>query len=582
MSNLRPWLSLLELSFLLPVCSLGPGLLVSRYLKWEAKETFCATIAFSFLCIYVAGFVIAEASLPRVSYVLFSFFCAGALVWRFRDLRKLLSDHTVRLFLAGFGVCFIWTLLHNSLIRSLSGGIWSGDWEEHYNRALFFMELLPRGVLGIAGAAVPARPPLMNVVTSYFMGQVGRSFEIYQLTSLYLNTLVIFPIMLVLSAVSRHFRRLLPLLLWLVLLNPMALRNLTYPWTRMFTSFYLLLAISLYFVGRKKSDQHYMAVAFLFVTASVLSHYSAVPFAIFLGLHYLVSVYPGRGRGRIKEFIGIAVPSLALALTWFASSIVHYGLSATFASNTTATGGMHPAHIAQNFFSTLVPHPFRLAPGVIDAWTATQGSLAYLREYFFLMYQTNIWVAIGTVGGVVAVWQAAKAWKSAHPEARPEVRLWVALFTFCFVLGVIVIPGQDPYGVAHICGQPLVLLTLIFLATQLLDLSRFTKIAITLGLGVDYVLGIFVQFRLENRVFPQDPAGIFSHLLSSTDKVSFHANLNWVQKMRGNYVFFGDHFGAIAPLISAGLLVLAGFGSFWALRLMLRTKQPTLSAPGCP
>lgn len=575
-------LALAKLLSLLLVCSLGPGLLTARRLRWAPKETFCATLAFSFIWVYGVGFAIAAFSLPRYSYFIVSFFCAAALVFCRRDLARLLNDPTVRLFLAAFLLCFSWTVLHTSLIRSLSGWTWSGDWEEHYRRSRFFLEALPQGILNPFGFAVPARPPFMNVVTAFFMAQVDISFEIYQLSSLFLNTMVFFPIMLIVTVESIRFRKTLPVLLLLVLLNPMILQNVTYPWTRSFTNFYILLAIAFYLLGRKYADKGYMPVAFLFMTAGVLSHYCAAPFAVFLGLHYLWAVLPHRGTARYKELGAIVCFSTLLAATWFGWSIMQYGLLPTLTSNTTVAGGMRPVAIASNFFATIVPHPFRVSPRVIDAWTATKGSLSYIREYFFAMYQTNIYMAVGTISGAVVIWRAARFLRHSDRRTSPAAWFWAGLFTFSFSLGLIVTPGLDPYGVAHICGQPLVILALIFLSTELLRFGWRLKIAIAAGLALDYILGAFIHFRLENRVYPEDPAQLFSHILSSTGTVSFHANLNWVQKRAGAYLFFGDRFGAIAPLISLALLLSACFACIAMLRLLFSLRKRDSSVVATP
>ena len=58
--------------------------------------------------------------------------------------------------------------------------------------------------------------------------------------------------------------------------------------------FYVLLGLTLYLAGWRRGDRARLACAFAALSAGVLVHYSAAPYALFLGLHYLVAVFPGR------------------------------------------------------------------------------------------------------------------------------------------------------------------------------------------------------------------------------------------------------------------------------------------------
>ena len=69
---------------------------------------------------------------------------------------------------------------------------WSGDWYEHYERSLFYLDQLPPETRFLGGLwSLPARGPLFNVNAGLLMGGLGREFWVYQSISTVFNT---FPI----------------------------------------------------------------------------------------------------------------------------------------------------------------------------------------------------------------------------------------------------------------------------------------------------------------------------------------------------------------------------------------------------
>ena len=67
----------------------------------------------------------------------------------------------------------------------------------------------------------------------------------------------------------------------------------------------------------------------------MLVHYSAGPYAFFVGLHYLLAVWWRRHQW--AEAAIIASVCVAILGSWFGWSVAHYGPKITFASNSTVT-----------------------------------------------------------------------------------------------------------------------------------------------------------------------------------------------------------------------------------------------------
>jgi hypothetical protein len=78
--------------------------------------------------------------------------------------------------IAAFGFLFLWAIGLLSLVRHYSGGAWAGDWIEHYERTLFFLDHRPKDTVSIGAYLLPARPPLMNLVAAHCLAQVGRQY----------------------------------------------------------------------------------------------------------------------------------------------------------------------------------------------------------------------------------------------------------------------------------------------------------------------------------------------------------------------------------------------------------------------
>jgi len=474
-------LRILILLLLMAVCCFAPGFVVVRKLRWSATEKVCGAVAASLIILYLASLLIFVLRMPRWSYWICSAGCAVAALVVWRDLWPVVRTRTARRLFAGYGFLFVWTFTLLLFVRTYSGGGWGGDWLEHFHRSLFFLDHLPLETSFVGLYALPARPPMMNLLAAFFLAHAGDSFENFSVVSVVLNLLLYFPCALMLSAFVRRGSRRIPILVGLLACSPMVMQNATYTWTKSLCTFYVIFGLWLYLAGLRKNDSTRIVAAFIALAAGMLVHYSAAPYLLFTAGHL---VFQKRWRATI-----VAGSCAALLFgTWLAWSVAHYGARKTFGSNTTITtsqqiGDSNARKILLNLRDTIIPHPLRDFP--IDR---DQREAGYVRDYFFLMYQTNLIVAMGIVGGIAI----------AILFLRSRDVFWLALVPFAVLLGVAVVGERDTAGSAHLTLQPLIVLGITFLAARFFTLGPLARAIIILGCIADLTLGVFLQHDLEN------------------------------------------------------------------------------------
>ena len=186
--------------------------------------------------------------------------------------------------------------------------------------------------------------------------------------------------------------------------SPVVMENATYTCTKNLSAFFVVLAFWFYLAGWRKNDRVRIAAAFLALSAGLLVHYSAGPYCLLLGLHYLLRVFWKRPR-KWRELAAIVVPCALLLATWFAWSAAVYGRRATFQSNTSVTsarqyGGNNLLKIGANLADSIVPYMLR--SGL--TYTGQPNPAGVLRDNVFGFYQVNLIFGMGLVGGPLVLW----------------------------------------------------------------------------------------------------------------------------------------------------------------------------------
>ena len=542
----------------------GLGLPVVGGWRLAPGEKICLGAAVGVILLYLSALVDYWLQLPPLAGGLLPLAALGLLAARWRVCADLLRAPDARRMLGAWLLVAGWCLGFLALVRSYSGGRWALDWVEHYDRTLIFLFHRPLNWPLFGGDHLAARPPLANAATGRFLAVTSAGFPFFQIFTTLLNSLAFLPGWLFAGRFSRNPARAQALLTVLFMVNPSVLQNSTFAWTKLITVFFVLTALYCLLPALVRGSRRRLAAAFVFLAAGFLAHYSAGPYAVALVAAYLW--WRRREWTRWRQWRDTAVCALPAALllaTWFGWSIGAFGVARTFLSTTavaksSAVSGTDFLRAGgHNLVNTLVPHPFRpVNYGAI----AQLGKLGYARDYCFLIYQVNLPVMFGSVGGLTLLgllWRRRR--EPGGPPSGPPAAFWWWFVGCTTVLGVATVPaGVDYWGVAHSCLQGLLVLGLAFLAAGVDTLPRWWRHALFAGLALDFALGVGLHFYFENLEHPLAEAlrDDTRHLLLQYG-VGTAGNL-WI-KLRRGYEFVGD-WAIPRPLLLgwlAGLLALA-------------------------
>jgi hypothetical protein len=482
---------------LLLVCSFAPGFLLVRRLRWSGMEKLCGSVALSLVMLWLAAWGIYLLAQPAAYFGLAAA-CGVAGIVVARDAWRLFRGLRVRRALAGYAFLLAWTLLVLAVIRNYSGALWSGDWLEHFQRTLFFLHHFTKNTPINGAYLLPARPPMMNVLAAFFLGVTQDRFEIFQFVFTFLNLLVFLPCCLAVPVLVRVRKVSLLPLVGIFAMNPAVMQNATYTWTKSLTAFFVILAVCLYLSGWRKRDSVRLTAAFVALAAGLLVHYSAGPYCVFFALHYLLVVFRSRSN-KWKELAAIAIACGLLLFTWFAWSIAAYGIKPTFASNTSITPqsqyqGSNLAKIAGNVLDSIVPR-VSYDPAQVHLFDQPYAP-AVVRDNVFLLYQTNLILSMGLLGGPLVVWSVIASLRSGKGRGG-ERSFWLMLIGFSLLIGLAVVGERDYFGVAHLTLVPLELLGITLLAARFCS-RRLVAILIVAGCAIDFGLGIFFHARVQH------------------------------------------------------------------------------------
>jgi hypothetical protein len=481
---------------LLCACCFFPGFFVVRRLHWTPLEKLAAAVGLSLILLYLATWTIycfgpaKQTPLYWLIVVLTGLLAAVSA----RDSLALFRLFRIRRTLLAWAVLLAFTITFLCIVRVYGGAGWIGDWAEHFQRSLFFLYRLPPSTMIADLYAVPARPPLQNVVAAFFLGLTADRYEVFQIVFAFLNSLMFLACLLLMPALGFRKRRATLPLLFLFLASPAIIEQTTYTWTKAFSAFYVILAISFYLSGWRKNDPIRTAAAFLALAAGLLAHYSAGPYALIVTLHFAWRIVRARPLAW-RDVAFAALPAALLLATWFGWSLRTYGLTTTVASNSSVTSAdkdvaRNVPKIAANLVDTIVPAVVRDAS---EDWKQSNAD-GRLRDQAFVFYQVNLIFAMGLIGGPVVLWLLAPRLLRRDGKERDFWRVAVPL---AIVIGVAVVGERDTKGVAHLTLLPVVALGVTALASAFPRCSIALRLAIVAGCCLDFGLGVFLQARVE-------------------------------------------------------------------------------------
>lgn len=487
-------------------------------------------------------FAIYAANLPWPVYIALPLVVGGLILRRPGPVLKLLGDREVRGILVSWLLISAWSLSLHALIVSYSGGGWTADQFEHHDRVRFFLEHWPQDTrfLGIYG--LTSRPPLVNLVMAGWMSVTGGRFIDYQIFSTLLSCAAFLPLGLLVRRLGGS-RRSIAVLALLLMLNPIWAQNTTFPWTKLPTAIFILLAIERCLAGLPRARNQPAAIALL--AAGGLAHYSTGPWAIALAFAWLAATSRHwRDSNYWKQAGQGLLLAGALIAPWLIWAALRYGLDSLWLETSTARD--HTPHgvvtflqnAGANLWHTFVP---AAESPVRDIITRQSNIWGRVRDITFNLYQHTLPLGLG-VGGLFLL---ALGRRPPMPDAYHR-RFWLVLIGSVLPLSMATVPFAVDMGLAHICLQSLVLLCITLNAAVLNETSRRLRLFLTLALGIDLLLGVILHFSVQNFWF--SPWGDPSRLIYQLNEF---AGYNYRAKIMLGQPFLADR---LAPFTGLPLL----------------------------
>lgn len=548
------WLLTRDL-FLFCIALFGLGAPWLPLLKnWTPVERTTLAVAAALITGWLAGFGAYLAGLPLSWFWLAP--AAGLLLTAAQPsaVRTVGRDPEVRGLLARTALLALWCLGWQALVASYSGAAWQGDWFEHFDRAHFFLARWPREFLFLDHYPLTARPPLLNLWSAVLMSASGGAFYHHQVFLTLFSSLVLLPASLLAARWSRH-RSTQACLLLIFMGSPLLVQNATFPWTKLPAAFFVLLAWNQ--LTAAPAPGRLLAAA-LALGGGLLVHYSTAVWVVAAGAAWLLC----RGRllreKAVRHELGLAmIGAAAVVLTWLAWAVAQYGLAATFTQNTTVSlaPAFSPAERLVNSGWNVVHTVCPVSLVGLDHPLLAQGSsLGRFRDGWFILYQLRLWWALGSVGGLVAVWLL---WNSPRSAAW---RFGGIALLLAVALNAVVHTQPDLLGLTHICLQPMVLLGLGWIAAGMDRVPRWLARLYAAGWLLDLLMGVGLHFLLQSRRFSLDQPDF-----------TLAAQANWQNKQTLGLTFLSNvHSTGWALLLIGG----AGLTAGWMWRRSLSENLP--------
>jgi len=229
--------------------------------------------------------------------------------------------------------------------------------------------------------------------------------------------------------------------------------------------------------------------------AGFLTHYSMAPLFLFLCLHFFISEFWHR-KGAIGPAWGSITAALLLMSLWFGWMMTNFDreqIAGRFLRPFSPLNPLIP--MIQNFVNSInLPHFLDKPPYLFEF-----GKLVGIRDFAFVLYQTNLLFLFGSVGWILVLWQTASSLRK--PSDRAAVLFWTGLVAVGSVGALFLIPHPEEFGTAHLVFQPLVLLGLAFAASGFREYPKFLKSIFMGGILIDAGLGIWLHFKVQSLNF---------------------------------------------------------------------------------
>jgi hypothetical protein len=328
------------------------------------------TASFNFILFYLLEWITYLGSLPALVPI-----CIVLVLTAISILSILTKNTPFPFVVSGLGfwaILSIWILSFQLGVIVYGGSNWFGDWREHYERALFFLEQKPLATRFLLDLwSLPARGPLFNSSVAAFMSLFGKEFWTYQIIATVFNSFAVLPFALLIQSIVKikqaaaHW-----VSIFIFALAPFAFQMELYTNTIFFTLAFFLGAIYLYRRGIRTNRPNWTVGGFLLFSAGFLADYLVLPFALFFAAHFFFVV--SKRKWGMQPVIYSIFSCTLLVSTWFVFLFVSFGVDEIFKANST-TGSVYskfyenvPGNpqspnntFVNNLLTIVVPYSFR-------------------------------------------------------------------------------------------------------------------------------------------------------------------------------------------------------------------------------
>jgi len=257
-----------------------------------------------------------------------------------------------------------------------------------------------------------------------------------------------------------------------------------------------------------------------------------------------------------------ACTAVIILVPWFAWSFAVFGWQTTMGNNSSVatTAGLSVAArvavIGRNLVDSVAPTI--LMPECLEM-LRQERLVGLIRDRLFVMYQMNLWAAL-TITHLVALYCLFFLRPLAARSPRDGAwTFWLVFIAVVSVLGIAVHgeKGEGSWGLAAICSQPAIFLTLAWLGSVLGNARRWVK-AVWIGAtviesGGMSVLHFYVQSLVLVEVGRTAPGVVQFDPVAG---LSNYAQANWGLKIMNQVTFLGDTVGTAAISVWIVLAVL--------------------------
>jgi hypothetical protein len=493
---------------------------------------------------------------------------------------------------------------------------WAGDWIEHYERSIFFLEQLPPDTKFLHEIyTLPSRGPLFNSSAGLLMTGLGKGFWNYQIIATALNAFPVLALAVLLQSISGLRRY--PALIWsgvLFSLAPFAMQQVIYPWTKMFTTGFILLGIHFYIKGAKREDIVCMAWAFFPFTLGFLAHYMTALTAIFFLIHFVYKIV--KMKFKVQPLIVPVISCIVFVATWFIFLIINFGVMGAFVDNT--LGGKYVEEYHQrsnitlkpweiflsNTLSTLVPFSVRTdwyslsrSPDILKQGWRFQPQLFSVEEIernkqviwklHLINNQSTLPGNVGWAGfsaslmaSILFFSRRLKPRNKTSPPASaknfsPGSYFWVSYFFGGIFINLLSVKVYSPQGLSYVCFLPILFMFVVFLFLHLRDASPQVNIGLATLFLVESGFKSYIWVQMHARPVLLENVPEAEVVIRGPGLNSQYVR-NYFAKIYDETFYLFDQFGDLSNLFSlicVGLIVTILLSCAWVRTRSLASRR---------